>query len=61
MLISWNTTKKCNLNCVHCYRESSLNVDTSNELTTEKGKKLIGEISKAGWLLILSGESPIKK
>ena len=60
MLISWNTTKKCNLNCVHCYRESSFNVDTSNELTTEKGKKLIGEISKAGFrLLILSGGEPL--
>ena len=31
--------------------ESSLNVDTSNELTTEEGKKLIGEISKAGFRL----------
>lgn len=60
MLISWNTTKKCNLNCVHCYRESGMNVDTGKELTTEEGKKLIGEISKAGFrLLILSGGEPL--
>ncbi|HWQ80203.1 MAG TPA: radical SAM protein [Anaerovoracaceae bacterium] len=60
MLISWNTTKKCNLNCVHCYRESGMDVDTGKELTTEEGKKLIGEISKAGFrLLILSGGEPL--
>lgn len=60
MLISWNTTKKCNLNCVHCYRESGMDVDTSKELTTDEGKKLIGEISKAGFrLLILSGGEPL--
>lgn len=60
MLISWNTTKKCNLNCVHCYRESGMNVDTGKELTTDEGKKLIGEISKAGFrLLILSGGEPL--
>lgn len=60
MLISWNTTKKCNLNCVHCYRESGMDVDTSKELTTEEGKKLVEEISKAGFrLLILSGGEPL--
>lgn len=60
MLISWNTTKKCNLNCVHCYRESGMDVDTSGELTTKEGKKLIDEISKAGFrLLILSGGEPL--
>ncbi len=60
MLISWNTTKRCNLNCVHCYRESGMNVDTSKELTTKEGRKLIKEISKAGFrLLILSGGEPL--
>jgi len=60
MLISWNTTKRCNLSCVHCYRESGMDVDTSAELTTAEGKKLIGEISKAGFrLLILSGGEPL--
>ena len=46
MLISWNTTKQCNLNCAHCYRESAMEVDTSRELTTEEGKKLIAELSR---------------
>lgn len=60
MLISWNTTKQCNLNCVHCYRESGMNVDTSKELTTKEGKKLIDEIGRAGFrLLILSGGEPL--
>lgn len=60
MLISWNTTKRCNLNCVHCYRESGIDVDTSNELTTEEGKNLIAEIKRAGFrMLILSGGEPL--
>lgn len=60
MLISWNTTKKCNLNCIHCYRESRADVDTRNELTTQEGIKLISEIKKAGFrMLILSGGEPL--
>lgn len=60
MLISWNTTKKCNLYCKHCYRESSQDEDIEGELTTEEGKKLIEEIKKAGFrLLILSGGEPL--
>lgn len=60
MLISWNTTKKCNLYCKHCYRESGPDEDTVKELSTEEGKKLIDEIKKAGFrILILSGGEPL--
>ncbi len=60
MLISWNTTKRCNLYCKHCYRESGIEEDTSLELTTEEGKKLIREIKASGFfLLILSGGEPL--
>lgn len=62
MLISWNTTKRCNLACRHCYRESGPEVDTCNELTTEEGKTLIRQIRNAGFrLLILSGGEPLMR
>lgn len=60
MLISWNTTKKCNLSCRHCYRESGPEVDTQDELTTAEGRTLIAGIRNAGFrLLILSGGEPL--
>lgn len=59
-LISWNTTKRCNLFCKHCYRESSINEDISNELSTSEGIKLIEDIAQSGFkLLILSGGEPL--
>lgn len=60
MILSWNTTKRCNLYCKHCYRESDEN-PALNELTTEEGYKLIDEISrtKAFKILILSGGEPL--
>lgn len=60
MLISWNTTRRCNLFCRHCYRDSSPESDVKGELTTAEGKTLIAAIKKAGFrLLILSGGEPL--
>ena len=60
MILSWNTTKKCNLSCKHCYRESGPDVKSTNELTTNEGKTLIDQIKDAGFkILILSGGEPI--
>ncbi len=60
MILSWNTTKKCNLFCKHCYRDSGPEVESMNELNTDEGKKLIDEIQSAGFkILILSGGEPL--
>lgn len=60
MILSWNTTKKCNLFCKHCYRDSGPEVESTNELNTEEGKKLIDTIKSAGFkILILSGGEPL--
>lgn len=60
MILSWNTTKRCNLFCEHCYRESSPEADCSNELSTEEGKKLLDDIAKAGFkIIIFSGGEPL--
>lgn len=60
MILSWNTTKRCNLFCQHCYRESDGQC-AENELTTEEGLKLIDQIKEAGLfrILILSGGEPL--
>lgn len=58
--ISWNTTKRCNLYCKHCYRESSPNELVNDELSTEEGKKLLQEMYKAGFrIIVFSGGEPM--
>jgi putative heme d1 biosynthesis radical SAM protein NirJ2 len=54
MLVSWNTTNQCNMFCDHCYRDAGAKYD--DELTTTEAKKLIDEIKKAGFkIMIFSG------
>jgi AdoMet-dependent heme synthase len=58
MIISWNTTKACNLKCEHCYRDAG--GKDANELSTAEGKGLLTEIAKAGFkIAILSGGEPL--
>jgi len=60
--ISWNVTKRCNLYCKHCYRESSPEESINGELTTEEGKKLLDEISRAGLqIVVFSGGEPLMR
>lgn len=60
MIISWNTTQACNISCVHCYRDAGLKRE--DELNTEEGKKLLSEIAKAGFkIVILSGGEPLMR
>jgi putative heme d1 biosynthesis radical SAM protein NirJ2 len=60
-LVSWNITRQCNLDCAHCYRDAQSRPD-ADELTTEQGIKLIGEIARVGFrVLILSGGEPLMR
>ncbi|AWI04156.1 heme d1 biosynthesis radical SAM protein NirJ2 [Clostridium drakei] len=60
MIVSWNTTNKCNMYCSHCYRDSGK--EYKEELTTEQGKKLIEQIAKAGFrMMIFSGGEPLMR
>ena len=60
MLISWNTTRRCNLFCRHCYRESGPGEDIQGELSTAEGIELIASIAEAEFrLLIFSGGEPL--
>lgn len=60
MIVSWNTTNKCNMFCSHCYRDAG--VEAEHELSTSEGKELIEEIAKAGFkILIFSGGEPMMR
>ncbi|WP_343252216.1 putative heme d1 biosynthesis radical SAM protein NirJ2 [Ligaoa zhengdingensis] len=60
MILSWNTTNECNLYCSHCYRESGDR--RAGELNTAEGKKLIDEIARAGFkVMIFSGGEPLMR
>lgn len=60
LILSWNVTKRCNLFCEHCYRESDMK-HYNDELTLDEGKKLIDGIAKTKKfkILILSGGEPL--
>lgn len=58
MIISWNTTNKCNMSCKHCYRDAG--EVYCEELNTDEAKGLIEEIAKAGFkIMIFSGGEPL--
>lgn len=54
MIVSWMTTNQCNLKCVHCYQDAE--EATERELSTDEAKKMIDEIARAGFkIMIFSG------
>lgn len=58
MIISWNTTQQCNINCIHCYRDAG--EKRQDELTTLEGKELLNQIATAGFkILVFSGGEPL--
>lgn len=58
MIISWNTTRACNLNCKHCYRDAGSK--DKNELSFKEAKALLEEIKLAGFkIVVLSGGEPL--
>ena len=58
MLVSWMTTNKCNLKCVHCYQDAE--EASALELSTDEGRKMIDEIARAGFkVMIFSGGEPL--
>jgi len=60
MLVSWNTTNECNLECRHCYRDAGSRV--LNELNTKEGKALIDDIAGTGFkVMIFSGGEPLMR
>lgn len=61
-IVVWNTTKQCNLKCVHCYFDAR-NQKDKGEITTEEAKEIILDLAefKAPVLLFSGGEPLMKK
>ena len=58
-VVVWNTTRACNLRCVHCYA-SALHRSLERELTTEEGYSLLEDLAAYGVPVILfSGGEPL--
>src|SRR6056297_1092043 len=58
-VVVWNTTKRCNLYCEHCYAGADTE-GAPNELSTAEGKALIDDLAEFGAPVILfSGGEPL--
>jgi radical SAM protein with 4Fe4S-binding SPASM domain len=65
-VISWNVTRRCNLECTHCYlpaktRKKSVTASEPDELTSKEAFQLIDKIALVNpeVMLILSGGEPL--
>lgn len=61
-IIAWNLTRRCNLNCAHCYLDAEFRRGTrEDELSTADGIRVIDQIAEVngGALLILTGGEPL--
>ena len=57
-LVAWNTTRRCNLRCLHCYLDSE-DKDYAGELATEQAKAMIDDLAEMGSpVLLFSGGEP---
>ena len=61
-VVVWNTTRTCNLSCIHCYSDSC-NKRYPNELSTDEAKKMLGGLArfKVPVLLFSGGEPLLRK
>ncbi len=58
--IAWETTRRCNLKCVHCRSSSELEIAEHPDFTLEEAKATIDNIvSYASPVLVLSGGEPL--
>lgn len=60
-IVVWSSTKRCNLKCVHCYSNSTGDLDT-DELTTKEARALIDDVGAMGVsALLFSGGEPLTR
>ncbi len=58
-VVVWNTTRACNLNCIHCYARA-VHRSSDRELITEEGINLVDDLATFGVPVILfSGGEPL--
>lgn len=60
-IVVWNSTKACNLRCIHCYYTAKAQPDP-NELSTEEAKGFIDDLADFGVpVLLFSGGEPLMR
>ncbi|HLB26526.1 MAG TPA: radical SAM protein, partial [Dehalococcoidia bacterium] len=60
-VVVWNSTRRCNLYCMHCYAEAKDRA-FPGELTTEDGFRLIDDVAGFGSpTIIFSGGEPLMR
>lgn len=58
-VVVWNTTRRCNLNCIHCYSDSH-NEEYPGELSTQQARAMIDDLAGFGApVLLFSGGEPL--
>ncbi|MDR0492477.1 MAG: radical SAM protein [Nitrososphaerota archaeon] len=58
-IVVWNTTRRCNLRCVHCYSKSEDKL-YQNELTTQEAKTFVEDLANFKVpVLLFSGGEPL--
>ncbi|MDO8670653.1 MAG: radical SAM protein [Dehalococcoidia bacterium] len=58
-IVVWNSTRRCNLHCIHCYAEAQ-DKDYPGELTTVEARQMIDDLAEFGApVLLFSGGEPL--
>ncbi|MBN1392030.1 MAG: radical SAM protein [Sedimentisphaerales bacterium] len=58
-VVAYNCTSRCNLNCLHCYSNSTSGL-SNDELTTEEAKQLLHQLAEANCPVVLfTGGEPL--
>ncbi|MDR0372593.1 MAG: radical SAM protein [Nitrososphaerota archaeon] len=58
-IVVWNTTRRCNLKCVHCYSKSE-DKPYQNELTTQEARAFVEDLASFKVpVLLFSGGEPL--
>jgi radical SAM protein with 4Fe4S-binding SPASM domain len=61
-LVSWNLTRRCNLDCGHCYLDAvQRKSEAAGEVTTEEALHFVADIGATapGAMLVLTGGEPL--
>ena len=60
--IAWETTRRCNLKCVHCRSSSELEVQGHPDFSFEQATRILDDISSyANPVMVLSGGEPLMR
>lgn len=60
LYVAWEITHRCNANCIHCYSNSSIHVNSDSDLSTKESIAVIDQLADAGVLVLaFSGGEPL--